>query len=515
MHLPHDFGLSAIGTLSHVADTTPARNHSVFWNHVAAMAWAESSSVLPASSGDVDPSDPTASERIHSIKSTRIGCRLLRPPSGTPVRSLLVTTHGYSNTPTLAEQEQEWHAVAARGVAVLLVRVRGYPGSQRDAGPLVASPLGYITHGLDVIAQRPEDHLAWVMPQAVADVVCACRSLRKTFASSGTAPPLFLHGESFGGGLAVLAAALLANKDEPAARVALSLPTLGDWPWRVTHVPIGGPGDTVNEQVWRVLIGARDRQPQIEHTLRLADTVVHASRMRCPVLCKLATRDDVVPAPTAAAVFNALGADPGRKWRFVVPQGHFEGGLKNARRHALFNKALADFLDPRIEAHAAMARWESVLSDGEREPALPDTSPPLFAGAGLVDTDALLAEAYAAEGRTLDDLPYTSAFAAICSRVAAAGVSLPTREVLHRLHTLRKAGKLPKVGRSDATAVRVTSDEERVLTELVVATVGTLGQRDRLPLTPEFDGLVERFNASTGKTLTPHDVWRLVAKLAK
>lgn len=515
MHLPDDFGFSAVQTLAHVGDAAPGRNHSVFWNHVAAAIWAESPSVLPASGGDADPSDPTATERVLSIKNTRIGCRLLRPPSGTPVRALCVTTHGYSQTQTLAEQEQEWSELASRGVAVLLVRVRGYPGSQRDCGPLVTHPLGYITFGLDLVAQRPEDHLGWVIPQAAADVVNACRALRKTFTSNGVTPPLFLHGESFGGGLAVLAASILTLKDEGPARLAIALPTLGDWPWRVQHVKPGGPADTINEQVWRVLIGARERQPQIEHTLRLADAVVHAPRVRCPSLCKLATRDDIVPAPAAAAVYNGLGTDTGRKWRFVVPQGHFEGGLKNARRHALFTKAMHDFLDPRVEAHAGMARWESILSDGEREPAHVNTAPALFPGATLVDTDQVLADAYAAEGRTLDDLPYTAEFGRICERVAGAAVSLSAREVLHRLHTLRKAGKMPKVGRSETTAIRVNTEEEATLSQLVVAAVGSLGQRDRLPLTPEFDAIVERFNTSTGRTLTPHDVWRLVAKLAK
>jgi len=515
MHLPDDFGFSAVQTLAHVGEAAPARNHSVFWNHVAAAIWAESPSVLPASGGDADPSDPTATERVLSIKNTRIGCRLLRPPSGTPVRALCVTTHGYSQTPTLAEQEQEWVELAARGVAVLLVRVRGYPGSQRDCGPLVTHPLGYITFGLDLVAQRPEDHLGWVIPQAAADMVNACRALRKTFTSNGVTPPLFLHGESFGGGLAVLAASILTLRDEGPARLAIALPTLGDWPWRVRHVKPGGPADTINEQVWRVLIGARERQPQIEHTLRLADAVVHAARVRCPSLCKLAMRDDIVPAPAAAAVFNALGTDTGRKWRFVVPQGHFEGGLKNARRHALFGRALLDFLDPRSEAHVGMGRWESVLSDGEREPAPVEAAPPLFPGVTLPDADQILADAYAAEARTLDDLPYTPEFERICHRVAEAGLALTPREVLHRLHTLRKASKMPKVGRGDASATRVNAEDEAFLTQLVTAAVGSLGQRDRLPLTPEFDVLVERFNTHTGRALSPHDVWRLVAKLAK
>jgi hypothetical protein len=45
--------------------------------------------------------------------------------------------------------------------------------------------------------------------------------------------------------------------------------------------------------------------------------------------------------------------------------------------------------------------------------------------------------------------------------------------------------------------------------------VGGLGQRDQLPYTPAFDALVQEFNAATGRSLDPHSVWRLVAKLAK
>jgi hypothetical protein len=50
---------------------------------------------------------------------------------------------------------------------------------------------------------------------------------------------------------------------------------------------------------------------------------------------------------------------------------------------------------------------------------------------------------------------------------------------------------------------------------MVRSSVGTLGQRDQLPFTPEFDRLVEAFNQRTGKSLSPHDVWRLIAKIAK
>ena len=42
-----------------------------------------------------------------------------------------------------------------------------------------------------------------------------------------------------------------------------------------------------------------------------------------------------------------------------------------------------------------------------------------------------------------------------------------------------------------------------------------IGKRDRLPYTKRFDDLVESFNKSQPRPLSPHLIWRLVATLAK
>ena len=42
-----------------------------------------------------------------------------------------------------------------------------------------------------------------------------------------------------------------------------------------------------------------------------------------------------------------------------------------------------------------------------------------------------------------------------------------------------------------------------------------IGKRDRLPYTKRFDELVDEFNKSQDRPLSPHLVWRLVATLAK
>lgn len=131
--------------------------------------------------------------------------------------------------------------------------------------------------------------------------------------------------------------------------------------------------------------------------------------------------------------------------------------------------------------------------------------------------DAVLIEAYKAGGRTLDDLPYTREFEVIFNscQIVLQGSGLSQREVFHRLHNLRKAGRLPRAGRAASVPPKIQEDEEAALVAMVVAAVGTLGQRDQLPYTPQFDEIVERFNAQTGRSLDPHTVWRLVAKAAK
>jgi hypothetical protein len=127
--------------------------------------------------------------------------------------------------------------------------------------------------------------------------------------------------------------------------------------------------------------------------------------------------------------------------------------------------------------------------------------------------DEPLIVAYRSTGRTLDDLPYTDDFDRLHRSLGpAAGTQ---REVFHRLHNLRKAGKLPKLGKPETRPPRITPEEEDALRALVVEFAGTLGQRDKLPYTPQMDVVVERFNGATGKNLDPHVVWRLVAKLAK
>jgi len=132
--------------------------------------------------------------------------------------------------------------------------------------------------------------------------------------------------------------------------------------------------------------------------------------------------------------------------------------------------------------------------------------------------DEVLLAVYQRQGRTLDDLPYTESFERIAQAMGADEADDPRAAragLLHRLHNLRKAGRLPRLGRAGSPAVRVGPDHEQLLAGLIEEAVGRLSRRDQLPYTPAFDRVVAAFNARAGLALSPHDVWRLAAKLAK
>lgn len=133
----------------------------------------------------------------------------------------------------------------------------------------------------------------------------------------------------------------------------------------------------------------------------------------------------------------------------------------------------------------------------------------------LSDFDRSLVEAYTSVGRTLDDLPYTDEFESLFKVIGGDSCGKSRREVFHRLHNLRKAARLPRSGKSPQPGPTITPEEEDVLASLVVQQVGSLGQRDQLPFTSRFDLVAQQFADRTGKFLSPRDVWRLIAKLAK
>jgi len=132
-----------------------------------------------------------------------------------------------------------------------------------------------------------------------------------------------------------------------------------------------------------------------------------------------------------------------------------------------------------------------------------------------MSSDELLIGAYSRQNRTLDDLPYTPEFDRIYDAIVGDEGGMSKQAVFHRLHNLRKAGKLPKLGRAKSSPPHISSEHEALLAELVIHHVDRLSLRDQLPFTDGFDALVSTFNAQAAMNLSPHDVWRIVAKLAK
>ena len=127
--------------------------------------------------------------------------------------------------------------------------------------------------------------------------------------------------------------------------------------------------------------------------------------------------------------------------------------------------------------------------------------------------DALIA-LYEKTGRTADDLPYTPHFESLYKAYADHyGTSRPTRqEAWRHLLNIRKRGKLPKLGEARSKPPKVTDEALAQLRQMLGADIG---KRYRLPYTKRFDELVDEFNKSQDRPLSPHLVWRLVATLAK
>ncbi|MEL7472577.1 MAG: acetylxylan esterase [Planctomycetota bacterium] len=532
MAAPDDFGLSPAQTLAFTSDVEASSWHRAFW-----ATWQERVDLIRPRlnewHGEVDPGDSTATHQIESVGHVRIGCRVVEPKAR-PVEAVLIAGHGYGVKDPLERVAHRWRSIAERGVAVVLVRARGFPGSQRDTGDLTGRtdprrvPHGWVCYGLDAEVREARDAMAWVLPQAVADVVLSCRASRARY---GARTPVYLHGESFSGGLAAIAAARLGRSD-PIERFVLALPTFGDWPWRLDRRY--GPESASGAQIARFMVDHARHEDAIREVLLLCDATVHARRVTTATLTKLAERDDVVPAPTAAAVVNGLSTEPEKLWRFVTPFGHHDGGLSDTRRHALFWRAMEDFLDPGMEPASAMRAWRDVMRSGERTPdggdplaedptgESDDEQPKPIGGDALFGSDAspdawdaALVRAYEAGGRTLDDLPYTPEFEAIYQAIGGEGSNRMRDVVFRRLHNLRKAGRLPRLGRAATAPVKLQPDEEARLASIVASEVGSLGQRDRLPYTYGFERVSASLAGAIGRELAPHDLWRLICKIAK
>ncbi len=362
MILPEDYGLGPDDTLAFTHEVSPRPEFDAFWRSWREELRAIAYELRLRRADETDPSDSGADHGVASVRNVQVGCRVVGDLVRAP--NVCVVLHGAEVDP-LGEQPEWERAVEASDASLccVLLRVRGYAGSRQGAGSLAQREgfggEGWITHGLE----SDDD---WVVPLATADIASCVLAIRKRI---GPERRLSLRGESLGGGLAVLAAAQLAQMSQedgtadPIDRLILGLPSLGAWTWRAEGAAFGMGADLLAR-----VRAEGERGVRLLERAGLCDSVAHAPSVRAPVICKLALRDEVVPAPTAAAVFNALGSE--QKRAFVTPCGHFDSGIRNARRHALFERLGREWMTGDAP-DVIMGRWADVLRDGDRPPPAP------------------------------------------------------------------------------------------------------------------------------------------------
>lgn len=143
------------------------------------------------------------------------------------------------------------------------------------------------------------------------------------------------------------------------------------------------------------------------------------------------------------------------------------------------------------------------------------TTEKIFSPGELDDRESLLIHLYKKEGRTLDDLPYTLEFDELYKNFSAKFAEANPRDTLQQLFRLRKSGRLPRMGRASSQPFSLSPDEKDVIIQVLEDRGLSLSLRDRLPYTAEFDDVFSHITSRLDKTLSKHDVWRVLARLSK
>lgn len=190
------------------------------------------------------------------------------------------------------------------------------------------------------------------------------------------------------------------------------------------------------------------------------------------------------------------------KLTFSAPPAAVSRGYRAAVKDPFGNVLL--LLDRSTE-HASTAQIEDARTSESLFPGIEPRTP--------AKRDELIG-VYRQIGLTADDLPYTPHFEKLYGQyVSHYSDPKPSRaEVWRHLLNLRKGGKLPKLGEARSKPPPISDDDRKTLREMLGADIG---KRDRLPYTKRFDRIVDSFNRTQARPVSPHLVWRLVATLAK
>ncbi|WP_395245487.1 acetylxylan esterase [Agromyces sp. MMS24-K17] len=314
-------------------------------------AWFAEASAVPADpvlaqSGRVGDHD------VSLVEFTAAGGLRLRgwvalPASGVP-RIGIVHSHGYGGRDAV-----ELDRVPADAAAIFPV-ARGLGSLNAGVGaPAVKDE--HVLHGIGSVEE-------YVLGRCAVDLWHAGTALREVvdaWAGSdgpGTALPLYVVGESFGGGIGALA----LPWDDRVVGATLIVPSFGQYDVRL-GLRCEGSGETVRQHVLR--------HPEAREVLRWFDASTAAGFTSVPVRVEAARWDTVVPPPGQFAVANAvaLAAEAGRGAALelaVLPAGHAEYPGIGATRAAA---------SAATHRHIDAARLDGLAPQGV-DPALPNSA---------------------------------------------------------------------------------------------------------------------------------------------
>jgi cephalosporin-C deacetylase len=225
------------------------------------------------------------------------------PANRDPGRALPVVVQyvGYSGGRGLVQQDTKW-AHAGYAHFIMDTRGQGYGGSLGETPDTHASAgevayAGLMTRGLSC---REDYYYRRVFVDAFRAVEAA-QSHPEVDAGQ-----VLLAGLSQGGGLAIAAAGLAAGRLDGVAGTMADVPFLQDFP-RAIDIAARGP----YPEIAGFLARHRDRYEPALAVLNYFDGVHLGRRAAAPALFSVALMDDVCPASTVFAAYNAYGAGAG------------------------------------------------------------------------------------------------------------------------------------------------------------------------------------------------------------
>jgi cephalosporin-C deacetylase len=215
-------------------------------------------------------------------------------PAHGPARVGIVHGHGYGGrtAPDLSRVPEDAAVIfpVARGLGALNTDI-GAP-SERDR---------HVLHGIGSVD-------TYILGRCAVDLWTAGDALVELAGDL----PLYLIGESFGGGIGALA----LPWDDRMIGATLILPSFGQYDLRI-RMPCHGSGEAMRRHI--------AAHPAARDVLRMFDASTAATFTRIPVRVEAALWDATVPPPGQFAVANAVAAAIDAQLELdVLPAGHAE-----------------------------------------------------------------------------------------------------------------------------------------------------------------------------------------------